>query len=60
MEGKNAVRECLVKMMDFAYAILLDKESSGGITLTMSEEIRRYGEKAMEALDGIGEVSQSV
>lgn len=58
MEGKDAVRESIVKMMDFAYAILLDRESAGGIALTMGAEIRRYGEKAIEALDGM-EVSQS-
>lgn len=52
LENVKKLRSYLVKMIDFAHAIKLDETSpSGGeIALTMSEEIKNYGEKALESL----------
>lgn len=50
-EMKN-LKAYLVKIIDFAHAIKLDETSpsGGAIALTMCEEIRNYGEKALESL----------
>ncbi len=52
LENVKKLRSYLVKMIDFAHAIKLDETSSSGaeIALTMSEEIKNYGEKALESL----------
>lgn len=55
MNEMSAIKECLVRMIDFAYAIGMDEKSpnSGGIALTMSEAIQDYGAKALEIMDAV-------
>ena len=52
MEKKEELREYMVKILDFAYAISLDKDNNDeGIAKTMAEEIQLYGVRILEIID---------
>jgi hypothetical protein len=55
MEEVQKLKNFIVKIVDFAYAISLDEKSSSkaGIACTMSEEIQQYAGKALETLTGM-------
>ena len=48
------VENSLIKIVDFARAISLDKDnvSAGGIALTMADEIQSYGAMALDLITG--------
>ena len=48
------VEDCLIKIINFARAISLDKDnvSAGGIALTMADEIQSYGANALDLITG--------
>ena len=52
MKDSQKLKELIISMVDFAYAIKLDEKTvqSGGIAVTMSEAIQEYGAKAIEIL----------
>lgn len=55
MEEVQKLKNFIVKIVDFAYAIELDEKnvSKAGIAGTMSTEIQQYAGKALETLTGM-------
>lgn len=51
---QKRIEDSLIKIIDFARAISLDKENvaAGGIALTMADEIQSYGARALDLLTG--------
>lgn len=52
IEKAEELKKCIMKISDFAHAIWLDEatSTSGGISVTMTEEIESYCEKAVKIL----------
>lgn len=53
MKDTEKLTDYLIKIVNFAKAIALDEDnvSADGIAITMAEEIKSYGAKALELLE---------